>query len=269
MDQNVRLVCDVACRSSCWELKPVVADDNVLIRPRLCIGDNAVGAGIANVCAVQRNAARVAVEYTRSNGVKDLGDGALGAARGRLEVLLHVGAGRGSGRRVGGILLGDGDGGIDRALLGAAAVALDVDALGLGGLAEGGVHLGRLDAVDCGLHHVGVVQDLTGDLVAVGFRVAEGTRSGDVEVATSAEVVQLCGIPLNFDRLSGLDCLEGRVAQVLRVDVETQAGEGNFACCSTSQSHVCRLIGRVVERKPIPRIDSDQEGSFEIWAYIG
>lgn len=229
VDQHVGLVGDVAGRAVGGELEPVVAHDNVLVGARLGVGHDAVGAGVANVGAVQRHAAVVAVEDGRRDGVKDARDGAHGAARRRLKVLLHVGAGGGGGRGLFGIRLGVGDGGGDGALLGAAAVALGLGAFGLGGRLEGSVDLGGLDAVDGGRDHVGVVQDLTGNLGAVGLGVSQATCGGNVEVATGAEIVDSCGVPLDLYGLSGLDSLEGRVAQVLGVDIKAQAAEGNLA----------------------------------------
>lgn len=230
VNQDVRLVGGAARGGGGGELEEVVADDNVAAAAGLGVGDDAVAAEVADVGAVEASAARRAAE--EGGGLaKDAGDGGLCARRGRLEVLLQTGASVGGRLGVGHVRLGLGEGGGDGRLLGAGAVGLDGDALGVQGLVEGGVDRGGLGAVDGGLEDARVEDDLAGDLVAALLGVAEGSRAGDVEIATAAQVVDLGGVPLDLDDLAGLDGLEGRVGEIGIVNVDSHASEGNLADC--------------------------------------
>lgn len=163
---------------------------HVFVAAGLCVGDNAIGTRVANVGAVKLRApARAAVSHRVGDLVEHVDDGADGAARGGVEVLVDLGPGAGGGGGVLGIRLGHAEGGVDDARLRAVAVVLDDDALRLLRGAEGAVYLGRLDAVDLGLDRVRAVEDLADDLVAAFYGISEAALGADVEVTAGAEVV--------------------------------------------------------------------------------
>lgn len=74
---------------------------------------------------------------------------------------------------------------------------------------EGGEDFSSLSAVDLGLDRIRAVNNLADDGVASLIGVLEASSSGDIEVAAGTQIMPLRSVPLNLDRLSCSNHLEG------------------------------------------------------------
>lgn len=96
------------------------------------------------------------------------------------------------------------------------------------------MHAGGLRAVHRRLDSGGLDAGLPDDLGAVGRRVLDGARGGDVEVATGAEVVNFGDVPLGLDGLAGAQGLELVGVDEAGVHHDLQAAECDALACRLS-----------------------------------
>jgi hypothetical protein len=82
-----------------------------------------------------------------------------------------------------------------------------------------------LQAINVDLEYIGVVDDLSGDLVATFGSISEATSCGDFKVTACTEIVQVCSIPLNYYSFSSTNGLESLIPQILCMDIETYTSE--------------------------------------------
>lgn len=230
-----RLVLLVAPRRERGELVEVegARHHDVLARQR--VGEHRVGrvAVAQPVRAVLLRDPRGRAAALGGEAREDAGDGAARGLRRGLEVLVHLGGGaveRGVGGG-GGELLAVPEGLELRLAGGPGAVAHDVGPLPQPPpdvVLEAAADPGGGGAVDVVGDGAAVVGHHAVDVGGAGGRGQEGPPDDEVEVAAGAQVVDLGRVPLDVDGLSGLERLEGALADVGALDGQTEAVERNL-----------------------------------------
>lgn len=187
---------------------------------------NDIGAASAvDISAVQVRVTAAARAALGAHAREDVGNGATGAAGGRLEELGHLGVGAGRGsvladlRKTGTAA----EGALDGREAGAGAVGLDVGALLLPGDADGSRGL----AINFGIDGVGLKRDRANKLGGVLLGEGESTRSGDGELATGGEVVELGHVEGHLNGLASRNALESIFLEVLKRHLDASTAELN------------------------------------------